>query len=675
MSSPILRLHSDAWERILSFLSFESISKLLVLHPQLSLAVRNRVKSVSAPSDPAILDVGRIFRICRGLPSIKELTIDTFANIRRLEEPLLSLGSIRNLTSLRLTFRHAIAFTLPLKLSELLPELLILELRDYQRCSFKLTDFSIPPRLQVLKILPNGRDHLLDVEFVSKLPRTLTKLAVRCIWKLGEADSNGQPLTDYVWPPNLVHCSIEGTGAITMDYLPRTVTHLRLGAWNQSLATTFPQSSSDAELVFPWRQFFPLLSELHLSEGPRSSLDIHRLLETIILDTALDSEIVNRFISSGSWNIPSLRQYQSETHAPYPLFTAITAPQSLWALGGDAFSDQLDTIAPFIQRTNFRGFNGRMSLVKRFPAIEDLYVNESIIGTDPLNSSVKSLSGPPAVRLSNLPPNITYLDVGSIYGGAPKNRFLPTETLPASLTSLRSHHFFTSQELRYVFGPIATKLTTLKLCIDDPKQWKVLAQSMISLKFLDISLGSDWRCSEPLVAIASTVLENFALSLPDERDLPPNKPILSEFLHLPSIFPKSLKSLSLPDGHWHASVLAVLPRTLDELFLSELYFDGSMIPMVQPYPEAQGMSIKDLLHCLPPRLTELRISRYGDPSKNLPSIEFIKYLPQTLHVLEVGGVFDESTMNLEEIKLLLPPYLTHFESKLHQLQLHPSAFA
>ena len=226
-----------------------------------------------------------------------------------------------------------------------------------------------------------------------------------------------------------------------------------------------------------------------------------------------------------------------------------------------------------------------------------------------------------------------------------------------------------------MFEPIATKLTTLTLRIDDPEQWKVIAQSMVSLQSLDISLGPDWCCSEPLVAIASTALEVIMIALSEECNVPSNKPILSEFLHFPSIFPKSLKSLSLPDGHWHASVLAVLPRTLDELFLSELYFDGSMIPMVQPYPEAQGMSIKDLLHCLPPRLTELRISRYGDPSKNLPSIEFIKYLPQTLHVLEVGGVFDESTMNLEEIKLLLPPYLTHFESKLHQLQLHPSAFA
>ena len=377
MSSPILRLHSDAWEAIICFLSFESTSKLSVVHPQLYLTVRNRVKSVFAPpsdSTSTILDVGRIFRICERLPSIKELTIEAFANIRRLEEPLLSPGGLRTLTLLCLSFQHVIAFVLPLNLSELLPELLCLELEDYGDVPFKLMDVSIPPRLQVLKILPQETYPVLESDFVLKLPHTLTEIHLSCHWKIGIVGTNEfevQPLTDYIWPPNLTTCTLGLEDHISLDHLPRTLTHLSL-ARAEIVATTFPQLSSDpAKIVFPWRQFFPLLRELHL-RSIGSPFDLHRLLETIVLDTALDAEIVNRFISSSSWDIPSLRQYQSETHEPYPLFTDISPPRGLWDLGGDAF--RIDAIVPFIQRTNFE-FEGRMSLAKRFPAIEYLHIN------------------------------------------------------------------------------------------------------------------------------------------------------------------------------------------------------------------------------------------------------------------------------------------------------------
>lgn len=659
--SPILWLYPDIWTRITELLHLEAILKLFKLgNTQLSAIVRPSIHRVFWSEASHVLDVEAFLRHCGHLPSLREIAVSPTGSTALVKRPSAPLAFPSTLTSLYLSFEGAFSLVAPLKLSELLPGLVSLRLEGWtHHCKFEFEDFDIPPLLECLQLLPWLHSPELRSEFVSRLPRKLLKLELRCKMTHGSSET---PLV-FDWPPSLEHCDLASEGTLVLEHLPRTVTYLQAqNSGSQITSTTFPQPKLELEerldfpgavLVFPWRRFFPRLQTLALRSPRSGTLALSPLLSTIVLDMALDTLTVDRFIESGFWNVESLRHIKGTWKDPFPTFKSITLPTKVWELPETVLVEQFKALAPHLTNTEFPRFRGPLTVARFLPRLSSITMFQDITGEPILLPSVLTITGADEVCLASLSPTLTHLHCKAVIPGPSGS----IGALPPKLTYL---HLQQEPLPDVLHSMLPVTLTTLHIHLSSTQHWALIAERLVLLKDLAVTLHPLWSCESALTPISSSCLKRFALMCENSFDSPPEKPHLVEFFSSPSIFPPSLKDLSLFESSWHASILAAIPPNLHRLSIVGFFWQSRRYPNIVPYPEGLDLSKEELLDRLSPRLEDLRLSGLFSTSEEtaLPSIKLVKHLPHSLRSVEAYCIFSVDIPE-EEVLPLLPRHITN----------------
>lgn len=654
--SSILHLYRDLWSSISSFLDIESLAKLnLIGNAQISLSLQQTVRFARLHSRRAILDIETILDHCRRYESLKELSIShshPYAAVLRPKEgvfPPIGLA----LTSLTLQFNGASALAMNLPLSTLAPGLLTLNVvGEAKGFWYTLEQLSLPPNLESLTLDTSPRYPVLFPEFVGKLPRSLTHLDIACLWPFSDDLDDVLPVPQdivYEWPPDLhsFRCPSDFV-TIVLEFLPRTISRLDLSG-NLNLRTNFATNSQG--LVFPWRRFFPNLTALLLNlEEP--DLDMDLLLATIVMDTELDSTEVDAFIASGFWNVTPLRHFQGQFLA-YPSFTELQLPLEFWQRRPQVIIQPM--LMPVFHSVEFLQFRGEAAVAMQLWATKKMSITNGLMGKNRLSSSVTSVCCVESLDVANISPNVTHLE-GVLRGSGEMGALSPKDALPPNLIILGLGSTLLSPETLFIF-PIS--LTRLKIYLKSPETWTVVAERLVLLETLAVTLTSSWQCSRPLSKLASPHLTSLELG-PDNIFTPLGKPALIEFFSSSWTFPPSLTHLELRgNGRWHSSILAVLPPTLSSLIIDTFTWTSSS----EPYPVAVGKSPSELLLSLPQHLLSLRLTGVPEPNHlttSLVSVEMVKFLPRTLTAVYITKIFASASLSLDKMDELPPNLLRGF---------------
>lgn len=654
-------IYPDIWACITEFLPWGSIRKLLAVgNEHLSSVVFSSVRYVYRDQPAHFLDLGALMSQVKRFTVLKELDIRTSLFATLVKRPIEPFELPRNLSSLSFHVDEIFSLVVPLKLSELLPGLISLELAGFSNnLKFEFEDLDLPPALESLTILTWAICPRLHPAFVAKLPRTLLRLALRCdaAWASPTWRESSPPNPTFDWP-SLTHADLTCQG-LTLEYLPRTLSSLKIVMWSGTATTKFPQDCSNTLVspfgtIFPWRRFFPRMTSIDVSSTTIRPL--YPILATIVLDTVLDSETVDNFIASGFWNQPSLQHFKGRvSDEAYPTFKTIKIPHM-----GDTgrLTEQFNSVAPFIKTTDFPHSAGTLKFLSLLEGTKKMILHDSLVGNTALSKSVTSLSCREMVTVSLLPPHLKSLLCVGLYVKDKDSQDGNHDALPESLTSLE----LIGTSLPIVLANAAlSNLRVVSFNIDAPQNWETIAEHLVCLENLTLNFTDKWVCDHPLRPMASKVLTILELNSPFSLDLQDLKPKMGELFSKPSIFPLSLTSLEL-GGEWHGSVLALLPRNLKKLEIKSR-FDWST--KFKPYPEALGMSHEDLLRCLSPKLEILILFGPVFPTSPNPSVRLVEYLPRSLNIFTCSGLFDKLELHpFQELKSLelgsrplLPPNL------------------
>lgn len=713
-SAPILQ-HPHLWQHISHYLNAEALLKCLFLvgNPRLSQIVRHNTHRAFWHSNGPLLKIEAFLIACNGFQALKELIVIPRERDMCVQRPSGPLYLPPTLTTLDLRFYGVFILVQPLKLSSLTPSLRSLKLYGINTPDFfELEQLDLPPLLEVLEVEPQRYSLELTSESITKLPRSLIRLSLSCSWSFGELSDSQEndpeelsfissiPIID--WPPSLTFLSLRLDSEMLIESLPRTITTFKGHSWgaHAHLLTTFPQqvtlsrllrpreqpmeqgasSRSSLRSIFPWRRFFPLLQNISLSHGASIGLDKRYIVGTLVLPDALETKVVDEFISSTTRNVTSLDQFssaQSITAESYPTMKKIKVPKIDDLGDEDAIFEALQKLAPYLKDTDFPLYAGPLMCAHLLPSLSSM--KPSCVHLQPQENIPTSLRAVDylvlaALPITKLPPQVRSIRTGTIIGGRDDGDFGPGEVLPSSLRELLLNS--PSHQIS-LFSLFPVGLLTLKIDIASPKEWALIAERLVSLQTLHVRLPYSWTCKEATVAkIASQRLKTFDLSFTGLR-FAGRSPTLIEFFSSPSTFPSSLEYLQLGRGSFHVSILAILPPNLLSLSIDDIYWTpietGHRI--VLPNPIGKDMTPDALLKCLPPKLVNLRLLGSFESFNDLiPSIDLIKLLPQSLCHLDVAWMFDPQEFTNAEISAMLPPYLQTFMMESAFTELVPAGF-
>lgn len=651
------------------YLLTSSVLRLLEAgNAQLSRLLCQATHSVSWGDAGLVVDLDAFLRHCNSFPGLTEISIDRDTTRTLYKIPQQSLVLPPTLTSLTLDYHSVFTLILPLKLSTLVPRLTSLRLRGGtvdQTTGFSSLD--LPPNLETLELSPVGPTAPLDPAFVARLPRSLDSFDLECF--LACESTIGGPLS-YDWPPSLASFRITTFGRTLLEHLPRTVTSLRLKSLGKPLETTFPPCQIDStkppSRVFPWRRFFPRLTEVYLYLASNSpQLDMGLILPTMVLDTVIDSSIVDDFIASGFWDVPSLRHLRAGSSKPYPKFKAILMPKCFWThLEGQNLSHQFQELGPYIQGTDFTTphFISQGAMAAQLKNVNRLNLKMDVNGDFEISPSIQAIQCLKDVSVHLLPPKLTYLSCRNLRGSNEDLTFhQERDILPVTLTLLSVRG---TLPLLKCPKMLPQSLTNLNVPVRDPNEWTLIAERCFLLKKLRVILQSTWTCQAPLTKISSTSLYAFALDSRIRESSDEGMPHATEFFSTPSIYPTSLERLELDGNPWHASVLAVIPRNLGRLVIEGFCWESTTSVPLSPYPEANGMSKEQIMLCLSPKLRKLVLlgpeAAHAGGQFELPNAEILKHLPRSITHLELHQVIDTREVSKASLSSWLPGQLTYW---------------
>lgn len=709
MTSTILDLYELIWELITDQLVLKDVLNLLhVGNPRLSTVLRRSVRRANWTHQGPFLDLNALLAVCtpasKGTPllrslniaqlsgfmgnyvrgvmtakdvpaqdlkpfldpsplskealsSLKELLIEPWAQPIVVKAPKEPLVFPPTLTTLYLHFPTVFELVLQIELSTMLPQLRSLSLIGGMTELIEYHKLDLPAGLTSLELTPEGHAYpAIDVRLLSELPRGLEKLSISGAYNIFQRPS---------WPPSLADLCFCSVQKVPIEHLPRTVTSLNLEDCDQ-ISTTYP--SLPTGMVFPWRRFFPLLKSIKLSgiNEPQTA-DYSLLMRTLVLEDVLDEVKVEAFITPDLWDLPSLRPFQTkESRAlhPYPSYKEICLSAGAMGRMIDTFwSKDFDVLSPYLANTDLVGIQASPTNAVKLKATSSIFLSAPKVGAGEtqLSTSVTDISGG-SVHLSVIPSSATYVNMINLVSDGEEGAFVEGDALPSGLKYL------------YLLGPalpanlflaVPTGLTRLSTTLRDPSEWTLIAERLINLERLEITLTPEWKCQAPLSPISSTQLAFFALygSILDTLPGSTRIPNAVEFFAQPSILPSSLREIELSDAAtpWNASILAVLPPQLTSILIVPMVWGSSdRYPLAPSYPSPTILKAEDLLKRLPINLKSFVINGLEDDLTVRPDIQIVRHLPRSITRLQTNLMFARppATTKVADLIPLVPPYLT-----------------
>lgn len=670
--APILRLYPDIWACIAEYLNLSSLVKLLELGD--ARLPGNRIRRVCHDNFGPVINMKAVLRTCSHFPALQELAVLPIPGRTFLRLHTSPLVFPPTLTSLSLSFNCALGLVTPLKLSTMVPILRHLSIKDQEYdMEPKIEELDLPPLLESLSLRISRAFPQLSKTWFALLPRTLKRLLLRT-----EDFPNFHSFESYDWPPSLEYLNLSSR-AISLEHLPRTVFELDLSGLS-SFSTAFGPGAW-GQMIFPWRRFFPRLHTLTLPN--EQSMYWNMLLDTITLDSMLDSAAVDDFIASGFWNVPHLLPPPS---TPYPVYRAIELPYWFWSLNVQDVMTVIERAAPQLKTTKMVKVVAPISIVSLLPSTT-MFASDyaNLVQADAnIPEQITHFECYGSVNLSALPPRMLEIKCDDIRGSGAEGEIVPGDAFPAALTSL-TLNVNNGRHLALTMLPLT--LTRLFVWLGAPEEWNVMAERLVNLKTLKIVLRPSWSVTEPLSLISSTSLEFVTLSR-TPRTLPDTEPLFSGLLSTTrNVFPPSLRALDLTETAIHASTLAVVPRSLTKLYVNGLVWATSASENRHPpqvHPETKGLSNADIVKRLPPKLLSLELFGSWDPTwsraskKCQPSAEeVIQFVPPSITSLTCDNVLSIEDVTKEQIIPLLPSKLAFYNIETLRIKakdIRPSGF-
>lgn len=653
--STILDLYSDIWAEIANHLDSSVLTLLQVGNQQLSSILHKSIPVIHLTNYGRILDFEALLHACHHLERIHSLSVPAAEYLKFVKVPTGALILPPTLTSLSLAFSNVIPLISPLCLSAMVPSLLHLALEDLSDgIMFALATFDLPPQLESLDLIHRRFYPIEDANFIASLPRTLLRLGSG--WS-NIAQWDEMP-SKFDWPPCLeyLRLSADYRDGFIIEKLPRTLTKLDLSETSY-LTTAFPKTTE--HLVFPWRRFFPYLTDLRLAKS-NETLDCDKLFDTILLETSLESSTVEQFISSGSWDLPSPHRSMTCPSNQYPPFKVLELPSRVRKLTPTRLQEIFDMLAPKLKSVDLVNFAGPPEATKHLASLSVLD-NRRAARRGPETTVPDYRTLPPSVTSltcdsifpSDLSPSIKVLNAVRILRreetGAPNCFF------PPALTKLK----FERSGEQVFLHEFPTTITHLTLSISEIEDWNVIAERLVNLQHLAVLVSWDLS-SKAIKPIASASLHTFFCRRTSH--MANGLKMTDLFAASPPILPPSLTHLRLCSLA-HATILSILPRNLVKLSLEELSWTAD--PNRTPFPHAEGLSQEALWKqflASHPSIKELRIM--GTEKKSLedssiPSISFVKFLPKSIRKFSCHNFF-RPDLNMRDLCNFLPsPYCTY----------------
>lgn len=619
-NSPILSLYADIWSLVLGILDIRSIERLMVAgYSRFEPLFRSLVRKGSYEGIMHILDLDRFMRSCRRFEHIEDVAIIPENLLTRTPSLIEDRVLPKKLVSLELAFkRSADLFLLQSNLREMVPDLLHLRIQGSSSSIISFDAIQFPPRLQTFELSGDliVRVHPGDI---AKLPRSLLKLRLLA--------TTWPQMDEYEWPIGLsslaLHCS---DTSVLLESLPRTVSSLTFDR-SISLTTEFRAPNADnSGNDFPWRVFFPNLS--HLDWPRRHSYDSSTFLRSLVLERAFDETLVRDFLSSGPFDLPSLRSATT-----YPTYSFLRLPPT--GLGG-LDVDEFRALSPHFQKTDLRGYHWPNATTGSIPSTQACVLSEETTLETKLPPKLTRLYGS-SLQTKILPPTLTSIFCEAL---VPESESTEKEggidhfKLPRNLLNLQ----ITGNDFPVSLASfLPVSLTRLDTCFDSLEIWTLVATRLIHLQTLNVHLGPSWSCYEPLTPIASSHLQKLSINIPITSLLPSIRPPLWEFFSDPSPLPQSLTSLGVHSHHMSpipTCIIPALPRQLLSVSLNSITLEP---PLVR-FPESIGISAEDCLRHFPPQLRALALYSIPEPRINA-NFDLLTSLPSSLTSFRHAFVF------------------------------------
>lgn len=648
MEAPILRLYRDVWAQIALYLDSRSTNNLCIVgNIQLASSVSRETRSYRYLHPGLFLDVGALLNTCNRFPSLEELVLTTPQFLSLPKEPFAPLHLPSTLTTLDLRFYGCLTLVKATKLASSTPSLLSLTLDNKRDTKLhRLADFELPSNLKSLSLL-KPEAVCLSPQGIANLPRGLTNLSLSWCTKKEDEPVRATAINKYHWPLTLTSCTLASADNILLENLPRTVTTLDMSE-QEFFSTEF--QTEEYEFAFPWRVFFPRLKNLLLALLPMA-LSAQPILKSILIAETLNSNDVEKFISSGFWHMPTVFEDKSGVITYPPSYDVLSLPFNVYT---DQTNEDWEEIAPLLSKTDVRRLFINSYILSLIPCPTEVsWFEDSRSGAKPIPFGVRKITAYfSQIPVEYLPASVTSLECGNLYLRNADGPLRSSEVaLPTSLTELRSPGLLRAD----IALLLPASLTEVTLLIDSAATWKTIAVGLVSLRSMSIELQHPWNCFDCLEPIRSSTLESVSIAL---LVVQYNSSRYRQFFS-PTVFPSSLRSLELRGSNSDPSVLAILPQQLLELTIWGFHWDPPEDTL--PCHEADGKSIADLIRCLPPKLRKLELKiPTGFNMSVLASWNSLKDLPRSLLYFKHQGHFDEpKPQEMEEAIQSLPPYLLH----------------
>lgn len=626
--SPILRLHGDVWAKLADRIDIACLQRLIMVGcPQLSALLTRNVKNMVQRDIGPDLDFNAILKACQALSSLETFEILTSEYASQVSRAISLENFPSQVWKLSLNFQNACTSFEGFDFATLTPNLRHLTIGGPNDVWVAFESFLLPPNMEVLNLIPGLGGIAFKPSDIRKLPRSLTSLGLNIV--INDNDDNTFETETYDWPLSLTSLRIGGSHcSFNLEYLPRTVTSLDLGSFK--LKTAFSDGS-----VFPWRSFFPRLSELYLPRFMGSDLNPQVLLKSLVVGEEARQEADAFLLANRFCHVESLL-----TPATYPAFKVLSLPEWFWPQRNIAA--QLEAVAHFIADTDFKNIMlPDFSLLKHAGATTSASCNADSIENEKFPASLTSLNGL-FIFVSSLHPNLTSLGCNQLLGKDDSDRsMISSDDLPN----------FTELQLR-MYHPAATisilptTLTALELTIATPEEWDLVATRLTVLRDLIVDLHPRWKVVAPLKPIKSTYLELFSLKAAYKTESDPSKPNFFEFFESPSPIPSTISKLLIQVKNIHASVIPIVPRGLLKLRIKGLVWATNS----KQFEGGASLTPEEIFERLPLMLRTLDIA-IGDSTKDVPSAYVATYVPYSLGEFCNEGCFylDDDLESIHDI--------------------------
>ena len=604
MEPPILRLHGDVWSIISEMLDLTSIYQLMMLGSiHLSSSLARYIKSIKHYDIGPVLDLTALLRTAHRLHSLESITVLATTPCSMVRYPVLLDSFPPKLRSLNLSLKTAYELFAGLDLAKLTPNLKDLALSGERTTSVPLSAFLLPPTLEVLSLRSHSVMVSLDPHGLAQLPQALTSLNLNITWTA---------LFCPLWPPLLTHLQLKGVGAEFMiESLPRNLVSLDLYSL-YGLGTSFP--SPRKQLVFPWRVFFPRLTQLRLPHVLARDFVPSAILKSVVTTEACDIEVVNAFISSLPPGANPSNDVEMVPLPTHPTFTKLSLPGSFWTQLTEKLAIQLQAVAPYIRNTDLSLFSANDSNLKHAGAITSAGIGSTTSETEKLPSTLTRLEGA-----------LTIVKCLKLVEDSTDD---PTMIDSVNFPTLSTLALYDRLSI-LALSCLPNTITDLRISIQDSVEWDLIVTTLVQLRNLKIGLLPLWQCPTELEAVASPHLTTFSL-MSDSNVAWPSKPNYYEFFSSPSLLPPTVTDLSIIGASIDISVFAVLPRSLIHLELNGVAWTEQKPSLEKCFPEGANLVSDELIKSLPPRLRSVNLFRGYSPDKTPINPDCLQFLPNTL---------------------------------------------